>query len=153
MYSKKMDIFIKQVKYSKNIRKTKFPNLQIEIDVSCRVNPTESYDIIIKGIILLLEGINLEFKYGDRIIGKSKNLEVLNVIYNQVRDRYITTVLRRLLLSNLDDYSTWFYLNKQVATKGIMVLVEDESESPLGPIRVDLKSNNIERVIEWLCPE
>jgi predicted RNA binding protein with dsRBD fold (UPF0201 family) len=53
----------------------------------------------------------------------------------------------------LDDYSTWFYLNKQVATKGIMVLVEDESESPLGPIRVDLKSNNIERVIEWLCPE
>jgi predicted RNA binding protein with dsRBD fold (UPF0201 family) len=34
-----------------------------------------------------------------------------------------------------------------------MVLVEDESESPLGPIRIDLKSNNIERIIEWLCPE
>jgi predicted RNA binding protein with dsRBD fold (UPF0201 family) len=34
-----------------------------------------------------------------------------------------------------------------------MVLVEDESESPLGPIRIALNSNNIERIIEWLCPE
>ena len=137
----------------KNIRKTKFPNLQIEIEISCKVNPTESYDIIIKSINSLFEGIKLEFRYGDRIIGKSKNLEVLNVIHNQARDRYITSVLRRLLLSNLYKCSTWFYINKQVATKGVMVLVEDESESPLGPIRINLKSNNIERVIEWLCPE
>ena len=148
-----MDIFNKQLKYYKNIRKTNSPNLQIEIEVSCKVNPTESADIIIRGINSLLEGINLEYKYGDRIIGKSKSLEDLNIIYNQARDRYITAVLRRLLLSNLDNYSTWFYLNKQVATKGVMVLVEDESESPLGPIRIDLKSNNIERIIEWLCPE
>jgi predicted RNA binding protein with dsRBD fold (UPF0201 family) len=141
------------VKVLKNIRKTKFPNLEIEIEVSCKVNPTESYDIIIKSINSLLEGIKLEFRYGDHIIGKSTNLEVLNIIYNQARDRYITSVLRRLLLYNLYEYSTWFYINKQVATKGVMVLVEDESESPLGPIRIDLKSNNIERVIEWLCPE
>ncbi|HJU58128.1 MAG TPA: RNA-binding domain-containing protein [Nitrososphaeraceae archaeon] len=137
----------------KNIRKIKFPNLQIEIEISCKVNPTESYDIIIKSINSLFEGIKLEFRYGDRIIGKSKNLEVLNVIYNQARDRYITSVLRRLLLSNLYECSTWFYINKQAATKEVMVLVEDESESPLGPIRINLKSNNIERVIEWLCPE
>ena len=137
----------------KNIRKIKFPNLQIEIEISCKVNPTESYDIIIKSINSLFEGIKLEFRYGDRIIGKSRNLEVLNVIYNQARDRYITSVLRRLLLSNLYEYSTWFYINKQAATKEVMVLVEDESESPLGPIRINLKSNNIERVIEWLCPE
>jgi predicted RNA binding protein with dsRBD fold (UPF0201 family) len=100
-----------------------------------------------------LEGIILEFKHGDRITGKSNNLEVLNLIYNQVRDRSITSALSRLLLTNLYESSTWFYVNKQVATKGIIVLVEDESESPLGPIRINLKSNNIERIIEWLCTE
>jgi uncharacterized protein len=100
-----------------------------------------------------MAGMTLEFKYGDRIIGKSCNLEVLNTIYNQIRDRSISSVLRRLLLSNLDQFSTWFYINKQVSTIGIIVLVDDEFESPLGPIRIILKSNNIDRVIEWLCPE
>ena len=100
-----------------------------------------------------MAGMTLEFKYGDRIIGKSGNLEVLNTIYNQVRDRSISSVLRRLLISNLHQFSTWFYINKQVSTMGIVVLVDDEFESPLGPIRITLKSNNIDRVIEWLCPE
>jgi predicted RNA binding protein with dsRBD fold (UPF0201 family) len=100
-----------------------------------------------------MEGITLELKYGDRIIGKTDKLEVLNTIYNQVRDRSISSVLRRLLLSNLDQTSTWFYINKQVSTQGIVVLVDDEYESPLGPIRITLKSDNIDRVIEWLCPE
>jgi uncharacterized protein len=100
-----------------------------------------------------LEGITLEFKYGDRIVGQSGNLKVLSTIYNQVRDRSITSVLRRILLSHLDQSSTWFYINKQVSTRGIIVLVDDEFESPLGPIRIYLKSNNIDRVIEWLCPE
>jgi len=80
-------------------------------------------------------------------------LEVLSTLYNQVRDRSIISVLRRLLLSNLEKSSTWFYINKQVSTLGIIVLVDDEIESPLGPIRINLRSNNIDRVIEWLCPE
>lgn len=92
-------------------------------------------------------------KYGDRLIGKTGNLEVLSTLYNQVRDRSIISVLRRLLLSNLEKSSTWFYINKQVSTLGIIVLVDDEIESPLGPIRINLRSNNIDRVIEWLCPE
>ena len=78
---------------------------------------------------------------------------MLRTLYNQVRDRSITSVLRRLLLSNLENSSTWFYINKQVSTLGIIVLVEDEIESPLGPIRINLRRNNIDRVIEWLCPE
>lgn len=80
-------------------------------------------------------------------------MEVLSTLYNQVRDRSIISVLRRLLLSNLEKSSTWFYINKQVSTLGIIVLVDDEIESPLGPIRINLRSNNIDRVIEWLCPE
>jgi len=78
---------------------------------------------------------------------------VLSTLYNQVRDRSIISVLRRLLLSNLEKSSTWFYINKQVSTLGIIVLVDDEIESPLGPIRINLRSNNIDRVIEWLSPE
>ena len=78
---------------------------------------------------------------------------MLSTLYNQVRDRSIISVLRRLLLSNLEKSSTWFYINKQVSTLGIIVLVDDEIESPLGPIRINLRSNNIDRVIEWLSPE
>jgi predicted RNA binding protein with dsRBD fold (UPF0201 family) len=48
---------------------------------------------------------------------------------------------------------TWFYVNKQAATKGIIVLVDNEEESPLGPIKISIKSENILNVIGWLCPE
>jgi predicted RNA binding protein with dsRBD fold (UPF0201 family) len=46
--------------------------------------------------------------------------------------------------------STWFYLNKQAAFVGIVSICEEESESPLGPIKVTLRSSDLESVINWL---
>jgi predicted RNA binding protein with dsRBD fold (UPF0201 family) len=43
-------------------------------------------------------------------------------------------------------------LNKQAAAAGILVVIEDETESPLGPIRVKLVSDELDKIIEWLAP-
>ena len=133
---------------------TRFPgNFQLEIQVTCHVYPSESPDLVKKAIGSILNGIFLEYKFGDRILGKSNNYQVLNSIYNQVRDRSVISVLRRFLLTHLDNDTTWFYVNKQAATKGMVVLVENKSESPLGPICITLKSNNINKIIDWLSPD
>ena len=49
--------------------------------------------------------------------------------------------------------STWFLLNKQAATAGVAAVVEDERESPLGPIRVTLTCEELDALTDWLVPD
>jgi predicted RNA binding protein with dsRBD fold (UPF0201 family) len=43
-------------------------------------------------------------------------------------------------------------LNKQAAAAGIVVIIEDESESPLGPIRITMVCDELDVLIDWLAP-
>ena len=61
-------------------------------------------------------------------------------------------VLRRMLLNNRVADSTYFLLNKQAAATGIAVVIDDEQESPLGPIRVTLDCEELDVLIDWLVP-
>jgi uncharacterized protein len=61
-------------------------------------------------------------------------------------------VLNRMLERNRRDNTTWFLLNKQAAHSGVIALVEDWDESPLGPITVTIDSRDLDRVIDWLVP-
>jgi predicted RNA binding protein with dsRBD fold (UPF0201 family) len=58
-----------------------------------------------------------------------------------------------MLLDNRSSNSTWFLLNKQAATAGIVVVIEEDQESPLGPIRVTIDSDNLDTLIDWLAPD
>ena len=53
-----------------------------------------------------------------------------------------------LKINNSDNDSTWFYLNKQAAFVNTVALCSEANESSLGPIKVVLRSNDIEQVIE-----
>ena len=61
-------------------------------------------------------------------------------------------VLRRMLTDNRISNTTRFLLNKQAAVAGIVVVIEDESESPLGPIRVTIVCDELDNLIDWLAP-
>jgi predicted RNA binding protein with dsRBD fold (UPF0201 family) len=61
-------------------------------------------------------------------------------------------VLRRMLTYNRITNTTWFFLNKQAAAAGIVVIIEDESESPLGPIRITMVCDELDVLIDWLAP-
>ena len=67
-----------------------------------------------------------------------------------VRSKSSSAVLRKLLEWNRKDNVTWFFLNKQAAYCGVISLAERDEESTLGPIRVTITSNKIDKVIEWL---
>jgi predicted RNA binding protein with dsRBD fold (UPF0201 family) len=58
--------------------------------------------------------------------------------------------LGKLLEWNRKGNLTWFLLNKQAAYEDVISLVENYEESPLGPIRVTIISDSLDRVIEWL---
>jgi predicted RNA binding protein with dsRBD fold (UPF0201 family) len=131
------------------------PNVSspIEIKVEAPVNPSEDPQKVIGAIEMVIERCSPEFRYGSRAIGRAMGSEPLSIIYEQVRSRSAMGVLRRMLLDNRAGISTWFILNKQAATAGIAAVIEDEQESPLGPIRVTINCEDLDALTNWLVPE
>jgi predicted RNA binding protein with dsRBD fold (UPF0201 family) len=123
----------------------------VELKVEARVNPSESPERVKTAVGNLIQ-CTPEFRYGTKVIGKSFGGESLRTIYEQIRSRTAMGVLRRILLINRVDNSTWFLLNKQAAAAGILVVVDDEQESPLGPVRVTISCEEIDALIDWLVP-
>ena len=44
------------------------------------------------------------------------------------------------------------YINKQAAFVNNIVFCDRADESPLGPIVVTIKTNNVEEFIDWISP-
>nr|WP_294808581.1 RNA-binding domain-containing protein [uncultured Nitrososphaera sp.] len=125
----------------------------IEVKVEAAVNPSEDPQKVIGAIENIIERCSPEFRYGSRVIGRAAGSESLSIIYEQVRSRSAMGVLRRMLIDNRAGTGTWFLLNKQAATAGIAAVIEDEQESPLGPIRVTINCEELDALTDWLVPE
>jgi predicted RNA binding protein with dsRBD fold (UPF0201 family) len=82
-----------------------------------------------------------------------KGDRALQSFFHKIRDRQIISTARRLLLENLDGKRTQVMLNRQAAFAENIVLCEEETESPLGPILLEIGSPEILRVIDWLAPD
>jgi uncharacterized protein len=123
----------------------------VELKVEAAVNPSESPERVIAAIANVIE-CSPEFRYGRRVIGRSLEIESLRTIYEQIRSRSAMGVLRRMLLNNRVADSTSFLLNKQAAATGIVVVIEEDQESPLGPIRITLDCEELDALIDWLVP-
>jgi uncharacterized protein len=125
----------------------------IELKVEAPVNSSEDPQKVIDAITNIVERCSPEFRYGSRVVGRATGAEPLSILYEQVRSRSAMGVLRRMLLDNRAGDSTWFLLNKQAATAGIAAVIEEEQESPLGPIRVAISCEELDALVDWLVPE
>jgi len=127
-------------------------NLPLKITVEAQVNPSEDNNKVkmaIQNLIKLVEPILLQ---KGKIIVSTSDEKSLYLIYEQIRAKQILGVARRLLLANMAQDSTYLALNKQAAFMGGLNICEEESESPLGPIRLVIQSPYINEFIDWLAP-
>ena len=128
----------------------KIPNISCKIEMSCPVNPSEDPSKIIKLISNIFP--NSEIKTENfSVSAHSKNLNSLEKIYETIHSKKSQKTYTRNLEDNLENDSTWFYLNKQAAYVGEVVICEEAEESPLGPIKVILTSSNIDGIIDWIA--
>jgi len=67
------------------------------------------------------------------------------------RDR-VRDAVRRGLMELAEGDHIRFCLNKQVAYAGHVSLCEPVGESPLGHIEVDIRCEDVKRLIDWLSP-
>jgi hypothetical protein len=125
------------------------PNLECSIDVYCPILPSENPQKIEHAVSNILSQIDIKIN-NNSLTATSTNLESLGKIHEIIHRRRIQNNYSRQLNHNLIDNTTWFYLNKQAAFANVVSLCSEADESPLGPIKIILKSKKIERVIDWL---
>lgn len=130
----------------------KIPDVTCSIEVYCSINPSEDPKKVEQALSNILSDIDIKINQ-ESLKATSKNLESLTRIFETIHSRKSQNNFRRQLNHNLIDDSTWFYLNKQAAFANVVALCSEADESPLGPIKVILRSKNIERVIEWLISD
>ena len=123
----------------------------IDIVVEAQVKYTESKDKVAAAVTNLF-GPDGELRIeDDRVMFLSTKRSSLQLLKDQFRDRHIRSAARRLLLSGSEDSNqAVLLLNKQAATVRIAALCDDPRESPLGPIVLRIRSQNIGEVIDWL---
>jgi uncharacterized protein len=137
------------------LRKPKNSNITspIELKVEAAINPSEHPQKVIDAIANVVLRCSPEVFYRNRVVGIAAGPDSLALVYEQVRSRAAMGVLRRMLLDNRAGNRTWFLLNKQAAAAGIAAVIEEEQESPLGPIRVTISCEQLDALIDWLVPE
>ena len=125
------------------------PNISCKIEILSSINSSEDPKKIETAILNIFP--NAKIKTDNfSIISNSKDLHLLEKIYDVIHSNQSQKIYQRQLEKNLENDSTWFYLNKQAAFVGTVALCEEAEESPLGPIKVVLTSSNIDRIIDWL---
>ena len=125
------------------------PNISCKIEILSSINPSEDPKKVETAILNVFPDAKIKTD-SFSIISNSKDLYLLEKIYDVIHSNQSQKIYQRQLEKNLDNNSTWFYLNKQAAFVGTISLCEEAEESPLGPIKVILTSSNIDGIIDWL---
>lgn len=130
----------------------------IEVEVSAIVNPTEDTERVALAISNMFKGLETDLDQSmskPRIVGHG-DIKSLFTIYELLRqERQLDTARTQLNKGHsIDDLSTEFMLNKQVAT--VNRLNFPAIEEPLGSIHVTITTSSedeLERFKDWLAPK
>ncbi len=125
------------------------PNIDCKIEMFSSVKSSEDSDKIKKAISNIFPYSTIATE-SFSINGQSKDLKSSEKIYETIHARKSQKIYRRNLEQNLENNTTWFYLNKQAAFVEKIAICENADESPLGPIKVVLTSSKIDRIIDWM---
>ena len=130
----------------------------IEVEVSAIVNPTEDIERVTLAISNMFKDLETELDESMSVphIAGHGDIESLFTIHNLLRqERQLDTARTRLNIGHsIDNLSTEFMLNKQVAT--VNRLNFPATEEPLGSIHVTINANSeeeLERFKDWLAPK
>ena len=127
-------------------------DVDCKISVYCTINESEDVNKVKTAVSNILTDMD-ETINDSSFVANTNNYESLTKIYETMRSRRTKSAYRRHLMRNMEQDTTWFYLNKQAAFANVITLCDEEAQSPLGPIKVVLHSKNIEDVIDWLVSD
>ncbi|MCW3975161.1 MAG: hypothetical protein O2U61_00330 [Candidatus Bathyarchaeota archaeon] len=127
-----------------------------QVKVEAEVYPTEDLEKVRRALLNLFPDLNFKVKQSDGfkkvLAGNSPEKNALINLKQLIMRERIRDATRSTIFSNMLDDSAIFYLNKQVAYADHISFCMPNGESPLGPIKVTLKSKQLQQLIDWLAP-
>ena len=122
-------------------------NQKTTIQIFCEINPSEDPEKVRLAVSNVFPDIELEVS-DSNVVGETNNIQILSQISKSIHEKNTKNTYQRILKKNNDGDSTWFYLNKQAAFVNTVALCSEANESSLGPIKVILRSNDIQQIID-----
>jgi len=130
---------------------------EIRVRAEAWLNPSEDASKVMRAMMNVLGGRRagdvVERVEDHLIVVEASGVQPLFALRDQARYRRVMAALRRLLMENRAGNRTHVYINRQAAYVGRISFIEDEDESPLGPIVLRLESEDLDSLINWLVPE
>jgi len=129
---------------------------EVDVHVEVEVNPTEDLEKVKRAVENIFGIVEFEVKpedWGSLLTAKTEGIDGLTKFYNLLRRERIRDAARGVLFDGLGEKSIVFYLNKQIAYAGHISFSKPVAESPLGPIKVQIRCDNPRELIEWLAPK
>jgi len=126
---------------------------EVTVHVEAEISPTESPEKVKTAIENIFGSIQTKVQpinRGSLLTAESRESETLSKLYNLLRRERIRAAARKVFLEGIDGKTISFCLNKQVAYVGHVSFSEERAESPLGPIRVKIETENPRRLVDWL---
>ena len=127
----------------------KIPNINCKIEMSCPVNHSEDPDKVKQAVANIFPYSIIKYE-NFTMFAQSKELRSFEKIYETIHTNQSQKTYSRNLENNLENDTTWFFLNKQAAFVEKVAICDEPEESPLGPIKVTLTSSNIDGIIDWI---
>ena len=91
--------------------------------------------------------------WGHLLTARAPGTEGLIKLSNLLKRERILPAARKVLRNGMNKTSIVFYLNKQVAFVGHISFSQKTAESPLGPIKIQIRCDNPQNLIDLLAPK
>jgi predicted RNA binding protein with dsRBD fold (UPF0201 family) len=127
---------------------------EIAVYVETEINLTEDEEKVRKAVANIFDDLSMEIKpsyKGSVLSAEAKGRAALVKFRNVLRSDRIRDAARRVFFRGIGGNTISFCLNKQVAFAGHVSFSEEVAESPLGPIRVTIKCDDPQLLIDWLA--
>jgi len=122
--------------------------------LEAEIYPTESEEKVKTAVTNILGNASITIKPDGKesiLTAESKGQESLVKLRNMMRSDRVRDASRKALFHSTRGSTIRFCLNKQVAFAGHISFCEEKAESPLGPIKVTIETDNPQQLIEWLA--
>jgi hypothetical protein len=127
----------------------------VTVNIEVEVNKTEDTEKIKQAVQNIFGAVTFDAKpktWGQLLKAQTSGTQGLTKLANMLKRAQILAAARKVLRSGTDETSITFYLNKQVAYAGHVSFSEQTAESPLGPIKIQIITENPRQLIDWIAP-
>ena len=114
------------------------------------IHPTEDLNKVIKAVSNIFEYDEIVVEE-DYICARG-DFDTIKKFGSELTERKIRSAARKIMLKGITSNKIKFKLSKQAALVGTLNLVEDDL-SPLGEINVEIQTNQVKKLIDYLAPE